>query len=99
MLPLSASCMICGKEGSAEKGENSEESVSALMECGICWEIVHPNCFKQKNENIEGDGVVNEDLPNSWECPKCCQDGKRGQIKVIFFFHSNYSILLHNFGA
>lgn len=81
VLPLSASCMLCGKEGAFDRGDNSEESVSALMECGICWEIVHPNCFKQKNENIEGDGVVNEDLPNSWECPKCCQDGKRGQIK------------------
>lgn len=73
--------MICGKEGTIEK-ENLEDTVSALMECGICWEIVHPNCFKLKNENIDGEGVINEDLPNSWECPKCCQDGKRGQTKV-----------------
>ncbi|CAI9734561.1 lysine-specific demethylase 2A-like isoform X3 [Octopus vulgaris] len=80
VLPLSAACMICGKEGTTEK-ENIEDSVSALMECGICWEIVHPNCFKLKNENIDGEGVINEDLPNSWECPKCCQDGKRGQTK------------------
>lgn len=86
--------MLCGKEGAFDRGDNSEESVSALMECGICWEIVHPNCFKQKNENIEGDGVVNEDLPNSWECPKCCQDGKRGQIKVKTKFCIMESIII-----
>lgn len=30
--------------------------------------------------NIEG--VVNEDLPNSWECPKCCKEGKNIEYKV-----------------
>jgi hypothetical protein len=29
------------------------------------------------------EGVVNEDLPNSWECPKCCKEGKNVEYKVI----------------
>jgi F-box/leucine-rich repeat protein 10/11 len=28
------------------------------------------------------DGVVNEDLPNSWECPKCCKEGKNVEYRV-----------------
>lgn len=35
-------------------------------------------------------GTFNEDLPNSWECPKCCKEGKESKvIKIIDF---NYSI-------
>lgn len=30
----------------------------------------------------DADGVVNEDLPNSWECPKCCKDGKNVEYRV-----------------
>lgn len=32
----------------------------------------------------ENQGVVNEDLPNSWECPSCCSSGKNNDYKVIF---------------
>jgi F-box/leucine-rich repeat protein 10/11 len=28
------------------------------------------------------EGVVNEDLPNSWECPKCCKEGKNVEYRV-----------------
>ena len=79
------------------------EMMSNLMECGICWEIVHPNCLKKKHENLESDGIINEDLPNSWKCPKCCCDGKEGQLKVnsgmwlllmlLVFLHSGFYIL------
>ena len=62
--------------------DESGEMISTLMECGICWEIVHPNCLKKKYENLEGDGAVNEDLPNSWICPKCSNDGKEKHLKV-----------------
>lgn len=31
-------------------------------------------------------GVVNEDLPNSWECPFCCISGKNTDYKVNFHF-------------
>ncbi|XP_048411937.1 lysine-specific demethylase 2B-like isoform X11 [Stegostoma tigrinum] len=29
----------------------------------------------------DGDGVVNEELPNCWECPKCNHEGKTGKQK------------------
>lgn len=78
VLPHTACCMVCGKDG-WEKAENSEEEVSSLMECSICWEIVHPDCLRARLGTA--DGVMNEDLPNSWECPRCCNNGKGGQSK------------------
>ncbi|XP_042297626.1 lysine-specific demethylase 2B isoform X7 [Sceloporus undulatus] len=30
----------------------------------------------------ESDGVVNEELPNCWECPKCNHAGKTGKLKL-----------------
>ena len=55
---------------------------TTLMECGICWKIMHPSCLREKYPEVTNDGVINEDLPNSWECPKCCSSGRRGQLKV-----------------
>ena len=59
------------------------------MECGICNELVHPECFREQNSHIEHEGAINEDLPNSWECPKCCEAGKQGQIRVCHFVRKN----------
>ena len=64
-----------------EEGDDSAPPTS-LMECGICWEIVHPTCMAEKFPNLSHEGIVNEDLPSSWECPKCCDGGKQGQMKV-----------------
>ncbi|XP_074640784.1 lysine-specific demethylase 2B-like isoform X2 [Tubulanus polymorphus] len=80
VLPNTAVCMICGKDERI-KVDSSDDTITTLMECGICWEIVHPNCLRDKYENLAEEGVVNEDLPNSWECAKCCQGGKQGQLK------------------
>lgn len=85
MLPHTASCLLCGKDG-CEKGGNDNEPVStSLMECSQCWEILHPDCINAKYPGIEGN--VNEDLPNSWECPKCVQKteetGSSGAVKVM----------------
>ncbi|XP_033627389.1 lysine-specific demethylase 2B-like isoform X1 [Asterias rubens] len=71
MLPHNALCVICTKEdrpGSSEVKGNPE--VSSLMECHQCNEIVHPECLTEQKA-LEVDGVINEDLANSWECPKC----------------------------
>ncbi|ESO95380.1 hypothetical protein LOTGIDRAFT_52553, partial [Lottia gigantea] len=73
VLPHTATCMIC-EEDQRIKLADSDESITTLMECGICWEIVHPECLKKKFEDLDVEGVVNEDIPSSWECPKCCQD-------------------------
>ncbi|XP_069134817.1 lysine-specific demethylase 2B-like isoform X1 [Argopecten irradians] len=85
VIPHAAVCMICGKDERIKESDSSDESTTTLMECGICWEIVHPSCLKQKFENLDNNGKVNEDLPNSWECPKCCHDGKQGQLKPRIF--------------
>lgn len=77
-LANSAVCKICNKD------THQKDETSTLMECGICWEIVHPNCLKGK-ENMEGEGVVNEDLPNSWICFKCNKDGKEQHLKPRVF--------------
>ncbi|CAG5116109.1 unnamed protein product, partial [Candidula unifasciata] len=80
ILPSSSVCMICNQEGRPNPDDPDDVSTS-LMECGICWEIVHPSCLQKKYENLDNDGAVNEDLPNSWECSKCCNEGKQGQLK------------------
>uniref|UniRef100_A0A8C1RTW0 [histone H3]-dimethyl-L-lysine(36) demethylase n=1 Tax=Cyprinus carpio TaxID=7962 RepID=A0A8C1RTW0_CYPCA len=55
--------------------ENEEDKFNmTLMECSICNEILHPACLK-----VDSGGVVNDELPNCWECPKCNHAGKTGK--------------------
>ncbi|XP_078410330.1 lysine (K)-specific demethylase 2Bb isoform X19 [Cetorhinus maximus] len=78
VLPHTAVCLICGEAGKEDTVEEEEEKFNfMLMECSICNEIVHPGCLKVQ----DGDGVVNEELPNCWECPKCNHEGKTGKQK------------------
>uniref|UniRef100_A0A8C5D3Q8 Lysine-specific demethylase 2A-like n=1 Tax=Gouania willdenowi TaxID=441366 RepID=A0A8C5D3Q8_GOUWI len=63
-LPLSAVCEICKEPNQEEIGDPS----LTLMECSSCAQIVHPACLL-----VQGEGVVNKDLPSCWECPKCVQ--------------------------
>uniref|UniRef100_G3PVP3 [histone H3]-dimethyl-L-lysine(36) demethylase n=1 Tax=Gasterosteus aculeatus aculeatus TaxID=481459 RepID=G3PVP3_GASAC len=60
-LPLSAVCEICKEPNQEESGDPS----LTLMECSNCAQIVHPACL-----TVQGEGVVNKDLPSCWECPK-----------------------------
>ncbi|XP_029823949.2 lysine-specific demethylase 2B isoform X2 [Ixodes scapularis] len=83
VLPHTACCMLCGRDG-WEKGAPpqpcDQEACSSLMECSQCWEIVHPACLHERHPALRGaQGCVSDDLPNSWECPKCCRDGKPDQ--------------------
>ncbi|XP_061590194.1 lysine (K)-specific demethylase 2Bb [Cololabis saira] len=78
VLPHTAVCLICGEIGKEDTVEDAEEKFNLmLMECSICNEIVHPNCLKVKDSN----GLVNDELPNCWECPKCNHAGKTGKQK------------------
>jgi len=79
-LPNSSVCLICSLPGKTSP-EDPEDMSRQIMECGICWEISHPACLKEKYENLDNEGNINEDLPNSWECSKCCNEGKQGQLK------------------
>nr|XP_023664378.1 lysine-specific demethylase 2B-like isoform X2 [Paramormyrops kingsleyae] len=78
VLPHTAVCLVCGEAGKEDTVEGEEEKFNVmLMECSICNEIVHPGCLKVKDAG----GVVNEELPNCWECPKCNHAGKTGKQK------------------
>ncbi|KAM4053557.1 lysine-specific demethylase 2B isoform 1-T1 [Anomaloglossus baeobatrachus] len=76
VLPHTAVCLVCGEAGKEDCVEGQEAKFNVmLMECSICNEIIHPGCLKIK----ESDGVVNDELPNCWECPKCNHAGKTGK--------------------
>ncbi|KAL2099965.1 hypothetical protein ACEWY4_004359 [Coilia grayii] len=78
VLPHTAVCGVCGEAGKEELAEQEEEKFNlTLMECSICNEIVHPLCLKVKDAS----GIVNDELPNCWECPKCNHAGKSGKQK------------------
>ncbi|KAJ3614972.1 hypothetical protein NHX12_018541 [Muraenolepis orangiensis] len=61
-LPLSAVCEVCQEPNQDDTGDPT----FMLMECSNCAEIVHPACL-----TVQGEGVMNNDLPSCWECPKC----------------------------
>uniref|UniRef100_A0A1D5NW01 [histone H3]-dimethyl-L-lysine(36) demethylase n=1 Tax=Gallus gallus TaxID=9031 RepID=A0A1D5NW01_CHICK len=72
-LPHSVTCALCGE---VDQNEDSQDFEKKLMECCICNEIVHPGCLQ-----MDGEGLLNDELPNCWECPKCYQgdDTEKGQ--------------------
>ncbi|XP_035753885.1 lysine-specific demethylase 2A [Egretta garzetta] len=72
-LPHSVTCALCGE---VDQNEDSQDFEKKLMECCICNEIVHPGCLQ-----MDGEGLLNDELPNCWECPKCYQgdDAEKGQ--------------------
>nr|XP_043881745.1 lysine (K)-specific demethylase 2Ba isoform X2 [Solea senegalensis] len=77
VLPHTAVCVVCKEAGKEDTLEEEEEKFNfMLMECSICNEIVHPNCLKV----TDASGVVNDELPNCWECPKCNHAGKSGKV-------------------
>ncbi|XP_060137759.1 F-box/LRR-repeat protein 19 [Zootoca vivipara] len=73
VLPHTAVCLVCGEAGKEDTVEGEEEKFNlSLMECTICNEIVHPGCLKMG----KAEGVINNEIPNCWECPKCKREGK-----------------------
>ncbi|XP_028269337.1 lysine (K)-specific demethylase 2Ba isoform X2 [Parambassis ranga] len=78
VLPHTAVCVVCKEAGKEDTLEDEEDKFNfMLMECSICNEIVHPKCLKV----TDATGVVNDELPNCWECPKCNHAGKSGKQK------------------
>lgn len=73
VLPHTAVCFACGEAGKEDTVDTEEEKFSlSLMECTICNEIIHPSCLKMG----KAEGIINEEIPNCWECPKCHKEGK-----------------------
>jgi rubredoxin len=78
VLPANAACAVCHEGEKPDAGEDEGE----LLECGICWHIHHAACFHSRYGLAKDQGVINEDLPSSWECPTCVQEGKQGTSQV-----------------
>ncbi|XP_033853142.3 F-box/LRR-repeat protein 19-like isoform X2 [Acipenser ruthenus] len=73
VLPHTAVCLTCGEAGKEDTVEDEDEKFNqSLMECTICNEIVHPRCLKMS----KAEGIINNEIPNCWECPKCNKEGK-----------------------
>ena len=60
-----------------------DENQSSLIECSQCWEIVHPVCLKEKYSSINLELGKKDDLPNSWECPKCIAATKSAGVSSV----------------
>lgn len=56
MLPITAACGVCSLDGWLQQiqlpvQKTARETPSSLMECSVCFEIVHPECLL-KDVNI-----------------------------------------------
>ncbi|CAB3360728.1 Hypothetical predicted protein [Cloeon dipterum] len=93
MLPVTAACAVCRLDGwglepvvPIQKTAERASVPSSLMECSVCFEIMHPKCAVSRlPPGIQATGQVNEDMPNSWECPLCCKEGKNQDYKPRHF--------------
>ncbi|XP_030041680.1 lysine-specific demethylase 2A isoform X2 [Microcaecilia unicolor] len=72
-LPHSVICALCGDT----ENDETQDFQKKLMECSLCNEIVHPGCLQ-----MDGAGLLNEELPNCWECPKCYQDDNSDKVSI-----------------
>lgn len=53
MLPVTAACVQCGLDGWGQQlvipiQKINKEVPSSLMECSVCYEIVHPECVAKQ---------------------------------------------------
>jgi len=88
MLPVTAACAMCELDGWGQPPvipiqKVTRDTPSSLMECSVCYDIAHPACYTKSHPGI--DGVLNEDLPNSWECPRCCKAGRNREYRPRHF--------------
>lgn len=81
-LPHSVTCAICGE---VDQTSDSQDFEKKLMECSVCNEIVHPGCLE-----MDGEGLLSDELPNYWECPKCYERRKHTASP------DQEKVLLHN---
>ncbi|XP_063291047.1 lysine-specific demethylase 2A isoform X1 [Pelobates fuscus] len=74
-LPHSVTCALCGE---VDQTNDSQDFERKLMECSVCNEIVHPGCLE-----MDGEGLLSDELPNYWECPKCYDGQKHMKRKAV----------------
>lgn len=62
--------------------------LSNLLECSLCFKITHALCIAP----TKAIGIVNDDLPNSWECPVCLEkESKPRSVNRTIPFQSRES--------
>ena len=89
--------MLCNKGTDADSATETtmptDDPQWQLMECNVCWKIVHPYCLRETYPQLTHDGVINDELPNSWECPKCCDAGAPKNVKVRHCGEQHYHVM------
>ncbi|CAG2053644.1 unnamed protein product [Timema podura] len=77
VLPVTTVCSVCGLDGwrrhVTHPATAGGASPSLLMECILCMDIVHRNCAEIQYRNHHG--IVYNEMPSFWKCPKCCKEG------------------------
>jgi len=86
MLSREAACDICGA-GDIDRDwtgdvDDDDEWTQWLMECRICYQLVHPACLATSSPDLGHSGILDEDFPSSWDCSRCCSQGLQGQNRV-----------------
>ncbi|XP_065579671.1 lysine-specific demethylase 2A-like [Artemia franciscana] len=88
LLPITATCVYCNLDGWMKEvafpcARPTKESPSSLMECISCFEIAHTKCLEGEYDIQTGE--PQEEMLNSWVCPKCVSLGKNRDIKPRHF--------------
>ena len=54
-------------------------TIISLLPPSVCLSVCPSVCLSQVKDVA---GVVNDELPNCWECPKCNYAGKTGKVSI-----------------
>lgn len=70
MLPLTAACVICGLDGWGQQivvpiTKMSKHTPSSLMECSVCYEIIHPDCIAKQVRKFSKNSELHVSLKTS----------------------------------
>jgi len=101
MLSREAACEICGAGDMdhdwIDDVDEDDDWSQWLMECRICYQLVHPACLTTSNPDLTQSGVLDEDFPSSWDCAHCCSRGLQGQnnrVSSILCLSAEYNFQL-----
>ena len=81
MLPVTAACASCGLDGWGQQPvipiqKMNREIPSSLMECSVCYEIIHPDCVAKLVsvylllDLSSCSSMYSDALANEWPCER-----------------------------